>query len=381
MEAVVKQWELALETLRALDINTIFIAYAALGLMAVLPIYIGSYRSIKFVPKQKDEEEEEFFSFEDAKMFPFIGSASLFGLYLIFKYFDKDIVNYIVTAYFTLLGVGTSSVALLDISRYLSGMELKGTYLLGLHAREKGSGEYSIEKFTYYFGYYHIFLLVVSSVLGGYYAYSKHWIVSNFYGEAFSVSAVQLLNLDSFQTGMLLLAGLFFYDIFWVFGTDVMVTVAKNFEAPIKVVFPKDIFEILQRGLFDQSGEKIAFTMLGLGDIVIPGIFVALCLQFDYHMHKKRTAKGKLVTTGSGRFKFPKPYFTSCFLAYCAGLFTTVYIMHNFKAAQPALLYLSPACTLTPLVVAFFRGEIKDMFSFKPQEEAEEQKKAEAKKS
>ena len=28
--------------------------------------------------------------------------------------------------------------------------------------------------------------------------------------------------------------GLFFYDVFWVFGTDVMVTVAKNFNAPIK---------------------------------------------------------------------------------------------------------------------------------------------------
>jgi minor histocompatibility antigen H13 len=74
--------------------------------------------------------------------------------------------------------------------------------------------------------------------------------------------------------------------------------------------------------------------MLGLGDIVIPGIFVALCLQFDYHLHKKRVAKGKLVTTGAGRYNFSKVYFTTCFIAYCAGLFTTIFIMHNFKAAQ-----------------------------------------------
>jgi Signal peptide peptidase len=32
-----------------------------------------------------------------------------------------------------------------------------------------------------------------------------------------------------------MLVGLFFYDIFWVFGTDVMVTVAKSFDGPIKV--------------------------------------------------------------------------------------------------------------------------------------------------
>jgi hypothetical protein len=30
-------------------------------------------------------------------------------------------------------------------------------------------------------------------------------------------------------------AGLFVYDIFWVFFTPVMVTVAKSFDAPIKV--------------------------------------------------------------------------------------------------------------------------------------------------
>lgn len=36
-----------------------------------------------------------------------------------------------------------------------------------------------------------------------------------------------------------LLAGLFLYDVFWVFFTPVMVSVAKNFEAPIKLLFPR----------------------------------------------------------------------------------------------------------------------------------------------
>merc|ERR1711942_388715 len=74
-------------------------------------------------------------------------------------------------------------------------------------------------------------------------------------------------------TGCILLGGLFFYDIFWVFGTDVMVTVAKSFEAPIKLVFPQDL---LENGL-----NATNFAMLGLGDIVIPGIFIALLLRYD----------------------------------------------------------------------------------------------------
>lgn len=33
--------------------------------------------------------------------------------------------------------------------------------------------------------------------------------------------------------------GLFVYDVFWVFGTDVMVSVATKFDAPIKLIFPR----------------------------------------------------------------------------------------------------------------------------------------------
>jgi minor histocompatibility antigen H13 len=65
---------------------------------------------------------------------------------------------------------------------------------------------------------------------------------------------------------------LFFYDIFFVLGTPVMVAVATNVDAPIKLLFPK---------AFAVSDADAQFSMLGLGDIVIPGIFIALLLRFD----------------------------------------------------------------------------------------------------
>ena len=107
-------------------------------------------------------------------------------------------------------------------------------------------------------------MVIISLLLTGVYVVTKNWIVSNIFGLAFAFNAIQMLSLDSFKTGMVLLSGLFFYDIFWVFGTEVMVTVAKSFDAPIKVVWPKQWFGL-------QPDQAIQFTMLGLGDIVIPG--------------------------------------------------------------------------------------------------------------
>lgn len=40
-----------------------------------------------------------------------------------------------------------------------------------------------------------------------------------------------------------------------------MVTVAKNFDAPIKVVFPKNILEVINLGVFSRT-EKVPFTMV-----------------------------------------------------------------------------------------------------------------------
>jgi len=103
-----------------------------------------------------------------------------------------------------------------------------------------------------------------------FYVWSKSWIYNNLLAVVFCVHALQFIFMGNFKTGALLLTLLFFYDIFFVFGTDVMVTVAKNIDAPIKLQFPRDL-----------STTPPQYSILGLGDIVIPGIFMSLCLRFD----------------------------------------------------------------------------------------------------
>ena len=62
--------------------------------------------------------------------------------------------------------------------------------------------------------------------------------------------------------------GLLVYDVYFVFGTDVMITVAKSFQSPMKILIP--------------AAGGSSFHMVGLGDIIIPGLLVSLCLRIDF---------------------------------------------------------------------------------------------------
>ena len=115
-----------------------------------------------------------------------------------------------------------------------------------------------------------IICIAIVCIPVGFYFVTKHWALNNIFGVLFSIVALKSVNLSSTKTGLLLLWALFFYDIFWVYGTDVMVTVAKNLDLPIKLVFP-----------FLDAAEEIKKSMVGLGDIVLPGVFISLCLRFD----------------------------------------------------------------------------------------------------
>lgn len=50
----------------------------------------------------------------------------------------------------------------------------------------------------------------------------KSALLTDILSFSFSFNALTLLKLDSFVTGCVVLAGLFLYDIWWVFGTEVV---------------------------------------------------------------------------------------------------------------------------------------------------------------
>lgn len=165
-----------------------------------------------------------------------------------------------------------------------------------------------VEETNFSFTKLHVLSVISSIVLTILHQYySQHWIISNFIALSFSFNAINLLRLDSFLTGTILLSGLFLYDIFWVFATPVMVSVATQFDAPIKIVFPRDV-----------GDTALGFTLLGLGDIVIPGIFLALALRFDFFLATEKARRSAALPPKPSTL-FPRPYFFSAFIAYIAG--------------------------------------------------------------
>ncbi|XP_030623312.1 minor histocompatibility antigen H13 isoform X1 [Chanos chanos] len=318
------------------------LAYGSLVFMALLPIFFGALRSVSCSKSKNSSDMPETITSKDAARFPIIASCTLFGLYLFFKIFSQEYINLLLSMYFFVLGILALSHTMSPFMNkvFPANLPIKQYQLLFT----QGSGESKEEIVNYEFDTKDLVCLAISSVVGVWYVLKKHWIANNLFGLAFALNGVELLHLNNVSTGCILLGGLFVYDVFWVFGTNVMVTVAKSFEAPIKLVFPQDL---LERGL-DASN----FAMLGLGDIVIPGIFIALLLRFDVSLKKNS-----------------RTYFYTSFLAYIFGLGLTIFVMHTFKHAQPALLYLVPACVGFPVVVALVKGELTELFSYESSDE------------
>ncbi len=146
-----------------------------------------------------------------------------------------------------------------------------------------------------------------------------------------------------------------------------MVGVAKNLDGPIKLMFPKKI----------PYEKKEDFNMIGLGDIVIPGIYVAFLLRFDMikFYRKNKTLEGLRMSLKNF------PYFFTTFSGYVIGILVTLFIMVYFNHAQPALLYLVPGVLISSLIIVYIKGDFKELWEINEENLQEELKgkKAEGK--
>lgn len=297
--------------------------------MASVAVYAGCWRSVKVEPPTESMTKG------DAMRFPLVGSCVLFGLFLAFKFLPKEMVNMLLTIYIGVLAVLVLTVAALPFVEDFFPEKLQATMITLPkiripHVIDTVAEPISLNVPTLAMG-------AVSVGFCAWYALKKHWVANNVIGLALSLEGIEHLSLGSTQVGIILLVGLFFYDIFWVFCTPVMVSVAKNFDAPIKLLFPRAI---------DALTGKTPFSMLGLGDIVIPGIFVALMLRMDVQRN------------------FARSYFTVAFGGYVLGLAATIVVMNVFNAAQPALLYIVPSVLGSVGAYAWTKGEFLQVFHY-----------------
>ncbi|PWW78438.1 hypothetical protein C7212DRAFT_357075 [Tuber magnatum] len=333
----------------------------------------------------------------DALWFPVTAGFCLGSLYLIIKYLDDpSIINKILTWYFCGMGVFAIAKGFSDSlgvfvtyffpRRYRSKRDGK-LYVAGYNSyKVKGDESIKNENPSVFFipqflaksmwslrrALYARYTLVGGSTknpsfkatfwvgdlagllagvlaVGAYALGGKHWLLTNIMGTSFAYSAVQLLSPTTFTTASILLGALFFYDIFFVFYTPMMVTVATTLDVPIKLLFP--------RPRASPSSAQ-ALAMLGLGDVVIPGLVIAMALRYDlWRFYEKKP-------------EFSKFYFYMSLGGYFVGMLATLVVMHVFKHAQPALLYLVPGVLGGVWLGALIKGELRMMWNYSEEAEA-----------
>lgn len=320
----------------------------------------------------------------DAYMFPIIGSCVLFSLYVALKHLPSFIFEYGITIFFAIISVFAvqgmnDEIAKLFIPSMIFNQLNIELFTINIHYKllfilpiihksiylpiiscSTSNQSISEMKDNESDSILLTLLNVISLVLGGLVAgiwlfCEQHWLANNIIGISISIQAISFLNPGSFYTAFILLSLLFFYDIFWVFFTEVMVSVAKNLKAPIKLIFPRP-------AVSDKS------NMLGLGDIVLPGIYIALLLRYDVKLcfadisniinYDKYKVDIRNVST-----------FVFAVVCYCISLCVCLLIMFYFEHAQPALLYIVPGIILPVVFMTFVRGDFWRLWAFEEEDE------------
>uniref|UniRef100_A0A8C3FZ90 Signal peptide peptidase like 2A n=1 Tax=Chrysemys picta bellii TaxID=8478 RepID=A0A8C3FZ90_CHRPI len=173
------------------------------------------------------------------------------------------------------------------------------------------------------------------------------WILQDILGVAFCLNFIKTLKMPNFKSCVILLGLLLLYDVFFVFitpfitknGESIMVEVAagpfgNSEKLPVVIRVPR-----LEYSALTLCGTP--FSLLGFGDIIVPGLLVAYCRRFDIQTRSSSV------------------YYVSCTIAYAVGMVLTFVVLALMKMGQPALLYLVPCTLITSSLVAWRRKEMK----------------------
>ena len=193
------------------------------------------------------------------------------------------------------------------------------------------------------------------------------WVVQDLMGACISVLFLSVLRLTSTKVATILLAAVFVYDIFFVFispfifGDNVMVKVATGGGGEWSIdhceKYPSDndcrratlpmVLTIPKINDFNDG-----LSLLGLGDIVLPGLLIAFTARLD--AAKRLVQNHTRLSVRQG----PKGgYFPWLLAGYTVALLFAVLAVEWMDRGQPALLYIVPACLGVLLVVG--QGELQ----------------------
>ncbi|XP_050237724.1 signal peptide peptidase-like 4 [Mercurialis annua] len=191
------------------------------------------------------------------------------------------------------------------------------------------------------------FCIAFAVVWAVYRRVSFAWIGQDILGIALIITVLQIVHVPNLKVGTVLLSCAFLYDIFWVFVSklwfkeSVMIVVARGDKSgedgiPMLLKIPR---------MFDPWG---GYSIIGFGDIILPGLLVAFALRYDW-LTKKSLRTG---------------YFLWAMTAYGLGLLVTYVALNMMDGhGQPALLYIVPFTLGTFLTLGKKRGDLEALWT------------------
>jgi len=233
--------------------------------------------------------------------------------------------------------------------------------------------------------------LIVAFVARNPEEFTFYWVTQDVLGACMCIMFLSIIKLNSIRVASILLIVAFFYDIFFVFvtplifnGDSVMITVATS-GGPPKAdpswceKYPDD--EDCQGGnplpmlltvprIGDYQGGA---SLLGLGDIVLPGLLLSFAARLDAAKHLVGLMGGGSGTLHSNtcptdsmmggklccRGLCNGGYFFPLVIAYGIGLSMANAAVYLMNMGQPALLYLVPCCLGTMAYMGYQRNELQ----------------------
>ena len=287
-----------------------------------------------------DEEEENV----DVSVIVIIIFFVLVCGFLVLLYYFYDYLVYVVIALFCLAGAMGLYYCLHPILHRLCPIK----------ARLPQNRIPILKSRPYYIDLALIAVCIGISIFWGVMRHAPYaWIIQDILGYAFCINVMKSVGVPNMKVCTIMLVLLFFYDIFFVFitplftksGDSIMVKVATGGDSKTNEQLPM-VFKVPRLTQDAISACPLPYSLLGFGDIIIPGLLVSHNHAFDLR-----------------RLNSCKLYYIATCVAYAVGLVITFVALALMETGQPALLYLVPCTLITTYLIGCARGEVKMLWN------------------
>lgn len=323
-----------------------FLTHASLVALATASVYagaLGSYIAPK-APKSRLTGGDEINYEEELLVGLLVETAGMICLQVetVFKYFGnpenwKNTLN----CCFFVLGIGCAWLCLTSLTRTLLGptrYKFIPRFLLEFTPNSKPVLKFRATTLL-------LFPLAANITTAFFFSESElvHVLTNDILLLSLAHVAMSSVKVRTAYNGFMVFVGMCFAFLY-TSGTKAFETATPTI--PVQLLWPRSILTALS--ILPPSQLDANSTMpLSLGDLIAPGVFVALAYRLDQHLRKTNKMRAGETST----------YLRATLIGHAVGLSTAFSMMHVFKTPQPVLFYFGPACCMSFSWTAMRRRE------------------------